>query len=255
MPALATKWSISPDRLRFRFHLGKDARFASGRKVTSEAVRFSLERLIRIGEDPPKSIPIAQASSRYVPLKEVRIVGPYKVDLIMKERWATTLTGLSTAMCSIVDGPSVEMGHDLGHTWLRRHSAGSGPYTISQISEHRVVLVENRNHWRENPRIKRVVILDGRDPATEEERLRRGKIDVSTVVTLRTLREFVTADISWLLRWFLLRVSAHVLTLAHLPDLLVGTERPRVACNAVVPRPTPSACRSACCVTAAGVAV
>src|SRR5208282_181887 len=122
------------------------------------------------------SNPIARASSRYVPLKEVRVVDERRVDLVMRARWATSLIGIATFICSIVDEASIELGKDLGHHWLRRHSAGSGPYTMESISEHRVVLAQNTRYWGERPSIGKVVLLDGPDPETEEAKMRDGRL-------------------------------------------------------------------------------
>jgi peptide/nickel transport system substrate-binding protein len=191
--SLAEDWSISADFLRFSFRLRKDARFASGRRVTADAVRFSLERLIKIGENPPKSNPIARASSRYVPLKEVRARGENRVDLIMKASWATSLLGVSSFMCSILDESSIRLGNDLGHHWLRRHSAGSGPYVLQQISEHRVVLVSNPSYRGGEPEVARVVLLDGPDPAKEEAKVRRGTIDITVSATPKGIVELAAS--------------------------------------------------------------
>ncbi len=183
IPSLAESWDVSSDFLTYGFKLRPGIRFASGRKVTPGAVRFSLERLISIGQNPPKSNPIARASSRYVPLKEVRVSGERRVDLIMKARWATSLFGISTFICSIIDESCIEMGKDLGHRWLRRHSAGSGPYEIEGISEHRIVLRENRRYWADRPPIPKVVLLDGPHPEAEEAKMKRRTLDITSSAT------------------------------------------------------------------------
>ncbi|MDI6825048.1 MAG: ABC transporter substrate-binding protein [Bacillota bacterium] len=43
--ALAEDWEISPDGKQYTFHVNKASRFASGKPVTAEDVRFSLMRL------------------------------------------------------------------------------------------------------------------------------------------------------------------------------------------------------------------
>ena len=47
MPSLAEYWTISDDGKRITFYLRKGVRFHSGRAVTAEDVKFSLERLVQ----------------------------------------------------------------------------------------------------------------------------------------------------------------------------------------------------------------
>ncbi|HXW83109.1 MAG TPA: ABC transporter substrate-binding protein, partial [Candidatus Binataceae bacterium] len=43
---LATSWSASPDARTFTFHIRRDARFSTGRTVTSDDFRYGIERVI-----------------------------------------------------------------------------------------------------------------------------------------------------------------------------------------------------------------
>ena len=45
-PDLATSWESAPDATSFTFHLRHDARFSTGRAVTSNDVRYGIERVI-----------------------------------------------------------------------------------------------------------------------------------------------------------------------------------------------------------------
>jgi ABC-type transport system substrate-binding protein len=52
-PALARAWVASPDQRRWDFTLRPDARFANERPVTSDDVKYSLERIARKGSSSP----------------------------------------------------------------------------------------------------------------------------------------------------------------------------------------------------------
>ncbi|MGC1341259.1 MAG: ABC transporter substrate-binding protein, partial [Candidatus Binataceae bacterium] len=45
-PDLATSWESAPDAMTFTFHLRRDAHFSTGRAVTSDDVRYGIERVI-----------------------------------------------------------------------------------------------------------------------------------------------------------------------------------------------------------------
>lgn len=52
-PGLAARWEATPDQKTWLFTLRPDARFSNGRQITSEDVRYSLERVVRLGADSP----------------------------------------------------------------------------------------------------------------------------------------------------------------------------------------------------------
>ena len=49
VPGLAESWEMSPDGLVYTFKLKKDAKFHDGSPVNAEAVKFSFERLLKLG--------------------------------------------------------------------------------------------------------------------------------------------------------------------------------------------------------------
>lgn len=50
-PSLASAWESTPDQKTWLFSIRGDARFSSGRAVTAGDVKYSLERLARVGSD------------------------------------------------------------------------------------------------------------------------------------------------------------------------------------------------------------
>ena len=61
-PDLAERIEVSPDGLHYTFHLRKDATFHNGKPVTSEDVRWSLERVA----DPETQSPVAAQYLSYI---------------------------------------------------------------------------------------------------------------------------------------------------------------------------------------------
>ena len=123
VPSLAESWWVSDDGGVYSFKLRPDARFASGEPVTADAVNFSLERIVKTAMPP----------SRFLPLEEVRVTGELTFDLVLRRSTSTLPTVLCTPLGSIVDPSGIELGDDIGYSWLSHRSAGSGPFVVEEI--------------------------------------------------------------------------------------------------------------------------
>jgi peptide/nickel transport system substrate-binding protein len=74
---------------------------------------------------------------------------------------------------------SHEQGGDLGNSWLKTNSAGSGPFVIRNARASEVVMLDaNPNHPRAGA-VKRVVIRHTPDPSVQLLLLQRGDADVA----------------------------------------------------------------------------
>jgi len=52
-PSVAARWEVTPDQKSWTFFLREGARFSNGRAITSEDVKYTLERIGRKGSDSP----------------------------------------------------------------------------------------------------------------------------------------------------------------------------------------------------------
>ena len=179
VPSLAESWWVSDDGGVYSFKLRPDARFASGEPVTADAVKFSLERIVKTAMPP----------SRFLPLEEVRVTGELTFDLVLRRSTSTLPTVLCTPLGSIVDPSVIELGDDIGYSWLSHRSAGSGPFVVEEMSDERVVLRANPTHWRGAPRLKQVIIDDRPDPAEQRMALEQGDIDLSLSISAEDFKE------------------------------------------------------------------
>jgi oligopeptide transport system substrate-binding protein len=62
LPAAAASWVASPDQRHWDFTLRPGAKFSNGREVTSEDVRYTLERITRKGSSSPAASPLSSIS-------------------------------------------------------------------------------------------------------------------------------------------------------------------------------------------------
>ena len=154
VPALADRWSATPDQRRWDFHVRGDAAFSNARTITPEDVRASLERVRAEGTDLLKSA-----------LATVTAITAPAPDLVHVE--------LSEPLADL---PSVLAGPGFGVVAPGDLGVASGPFVLRSRDDDVVTLVRARDG----------VHLDGvelrlADPAASFEALEAGRLDVSVV--------------------------------------------------------------------------
>src|SRR5471030_593615 len=125
IPALATHWQVSPDKLTYRFRIDPNARFNDGTAVTSEDVVASWKLHVdKTVQDPLRNA----VYNRY---EEPVVESTYIVRVKAKEAGWTSLYYIS--------GMSIYPAHVLkgmdGTTYLREYNSkmlpGTGPYFVT----------------------------------------------------------------------------------------------------------------------------
>src|SRR5215213_1417676 len=134
LPLLAKSWDIGPDGQTYTFHLDPTAKFASGNPVTAEDVKFSHQRLKNL-----KDVPGYYADPW---VENITVIDEHTVQLGLNKPMAYLLPVLTVVPLSIADSKLImEQGGnsnpdadqtDTAKAWLDQHSAGSGPYVLSQ---------------------------------------------------------------------------------------------------------------------------
>ncbi len=123
IPELATSWEISEDNLTYTFHLADNVVFHSGRKMTAEDVKYSLERVL----DPDLGA-LGNSSSYAGDIATVEAVDDMTVKITLSKVNVTFLSNMSSSYCSIVDKDVVEANEGS----LLRADGGTGPYTLGE---------------------------------------------------------------------------------------------------------------------------
>lgn len=118
LPNLAKSWTISPDGRTYTFQLRDDVTFCSGKKLTSDDVVFSFNRLKGLGNRAP-------FGWRAGSIKELRATGPYTVEYELNEPFSELLLQLTMWTNVIHNKDLVEkLGADYGVKDLD----GTGPW-------------------------------------------------------------------------------------------------------------------------------
>jgi microcin C transport system substrate-binding protein len=149
IPALATHWQISPDKLTYRFRLDPNAKFSNGEPVTASDVVASFKFLMDKGLQERGQIlfrtfdtPVAE--SKYV----VRV---HAKDLNWQNfmHFATQVPVLPSSVLNTIDGAK----------YLKEYNfkvlPGSGPYTLNEadlVKGKTITIRRRKDYWGENQR-------------------------------------------------------------------------------------------------------
>jgi peptide/nickel transport system substrate-binding protein len=180
-PNLAVSWGYRPDGKALRFKLREGARFASGNPVTAEDVKWSIERVINLKDQPAQYI---------AHVDHVEIASPDTIDIVLKDPTQPTLTILAAPSFSVMDsklltGQGGTAGADAkdadkATAWLNGHSGGSGPFSFTAWERNQQIqLARNANYRGDKPGYERVVIRHMSESAAQLLALKRGDIDIA----------------------------------------------------------------------------
>ncbi|MEM1222867.1 MAG: ABC transporter substrate-binding protein [Verrucomicrobiota bacterium] len=180
-PALAEKWFVSEDGLKWTFHLREGVRFHDGSLLTAEAAKQSLERTIKLGKGGSYIWSSVESITAVDELTlEIRTEYPAPIDLIASSQYAAYIYSPEAAK------------HD--SNWFNEgHAAGTGPYRLRQWERNQqIVLEQNADYWGgwQDGQITRVIYKIVRESATQVQLLLAGEADFLSLVSVDLLDTF-----------------------------------------------------------------
>lgn len=144
VPWLATGHTVSEDGLTYTFTLDSNAKFQDGSPVTADAVVYSFQRLLDVGQG------VAFMFAGIVGRDACVAVDPTTVSFTLSKPFAPFLH--ATAWLFILNPAVVaenETDGDLGQAWLVSNSAGSGPFKISRWEPGNLYQFDaDPNYWK-----------------------------------------------------------------------------------------------------------
>ncbi len=182
-PDLAATWESSPDARTFTFHMRHDARFSTGRVVTSADVRYGIERVLNPdtrskGMQYYRGIAGADdfAAHRTAHVSGIETPDPWTIIFHLNEPDPIFPHKLAMPFASAVPREiASKWGDDFSH-----HVVGSGAFMLKQwIGGQRIILVRNPFYFRKPlPRLD--AIEDSLDTQAELQWLRfeAGDLDI-----------------------------------------------------------------------------
>ncbi len=175
VPSLATEWSHSDDGLTWTFQLREGVKFHDGTSFDSEAVAFSLERLIK-DEHPhvyDKARPYAPSFSM---LEGVTATKPLEVQFTLRRPSAVFVESLAMFPACVVSPSAVKKYKEK----FGEHPVGTGPFRFEKWRRaEQLVLAANDDYWLGRPEVDHVIFVPVAKRQTRVERLKRGEIHIA----------------------------------------------------------------------------
>jgi peptide/nickel transport system substrate-binding protein len=185
---LAESWSVDEDASTYRFKLKPGLHFASGNPVTADDAAFSLQRAVLLDRSPAFILGQFGLTKDNV-FERVQAIAPDTLLFKTARPRSPSLVYfcLTAAVGSIVDAKLVRehaKGDDLGNDWLKRNSAGSGPFKLrSWRANERYTLEANDDYWDGKPGVRRIIVRHIAEPAMQRLLLEKGDIDYARNLT------------------------------------------------------------------------
>ncbi|KYM72792.1 ABC transporter substrate-binding protein [Pantoea agglomerans] len=193
-PALAERWSVSPDNRTLTFHLRDYVRFHSGNPLTSADAVWSMRRVLHLN--------LAQASvwKSYGFSRDnvdQMITAPDDRTLVINlpkpndpQLVIYSLAALGSMV--VLDSKTVqqhEVDGDWGNRWLTTHEAGSGPFRLD-VWQAKDVLRMSRatDYWRGEAKMSRVVFRHLQESQTLRLMMEKGDLDIASNMAIPDVR-------------------------------------------------------------------
>jgi peptide/nickel transport system substrate-binding protein len=181
-PSLATEWKISDEGKTYTFNIRRNVKFASGNVLTSADVKWSLDRVKNLKNNPAfflNSVDEVLAPDPATVVLKLRAPNPALLPILASSSLAALDSKL--LMQKGGDASANAKDQDKAESFLHSQSAGTGAYVLERyVPDQEVVLVKNPNHWRGAPKLDRIVIRNITEPATQKLQLERGDLDIAT---------------------------------------------------------------------------
>ena len=182
-PALAESWEVSEDGKTITFIMREGITFESGNPVRAEDAAFSLQRAVILNKTP--SFILGQFGFTPENAAEMIKADGNKLTITTDKKYATSfiLNCLTATIGAIVDKETVmanEVDGDMGNTWLKTNTAGSGPYKLDSWKPNDSVTMSlNPNYTGDKPAMERVIVRHVTESASQRLLLERGDIDIA----------------------------------------------------------------------------
>ncbi len=174
---LATKWEPSVDHKRWTFQLRRGVKFHDGTEMTSDDVKFSLQRAMS------KRSTTGYAGPLRALITDIETPAPDRVVIVTKEPTLIIPTYLSRSLSTegmVLPKKYIEAN---GDDVFARKPIGTGPYKfVEQVVGSHIKLAAVDTHWRIGvPKYKTITFRLVPEETTRIALLRRGEVDIADV--------------------------------------------------------------------------
>lgn len=174
VPALAERWEVSDDGLKYTFHLRDGATFSNGDALTAEDVVWSLDELVT------KQYHDADT------LKNLETVGASGDDTVV----ITLSKPYSQLLWALTGRAGLVFDKDAKYV-AKTQAVGSGPYVVKDFKPNDMItLEENPTYWGAKPKTPTIVVRYYADDNAAVNALRSGEVQVLAPISAQLAEPF-----------------------------------------------------------------
>lgn len=177
---LATDYTLSGDGLTWTFYLRKGVKFHDGTELNADAVKFSIDRTMRINRG---------AAFIWEAVDKINVVDDYTVDFKLKYPAPLDLICASGYAAFIMSPTAVKSHPD---NWLTAgNEAGSGPYKLESYQQEKqeVILTWFEDYWGgwEGNHFRKVIIKNIAEAVTRHLLIEKGDADFTLQIAYENI--------------------------------------------------------------------
>lgn len=175
IPDLAEKWEISPDTKTYAFYLREDVKWHDGKPLSSEDVKFSIERQA----NPPRGM-VSPRKDWFTGIDRIDIPDNYTVKITLQYARASFLPFMASAWSKILAKHVVE---PLGDAKSAKAQIGTGPFKFkSAVPGTESEVVKNGDYFvKGRPYLEGVTRYVIADDATRFAAFRTHRINMASI--------------------------------------------------------------------------
>lgn len=176
-PSLAESYEVSDDKKTYTFKIRKNVKFTDGEMLDAAAVKFNIERQIKIKLGIAFALaPITAIETPDDSTVVLKLSGPSDGFL---SAFASLVTVGMISPKAIRDN---EKDNDGAQAWLRDNMVGTGPYMLKSYTQsQQAVLVRNPDYWRgwDGDHFERVIVKYVHEASSARLLLEQGETDMA----------------------------------------------------------------------------
>ncbi len=172
VPQLADKWE-KVDDTTWKFHIRQGVKFSNGKELTAEAVKNSLERVVKMDER-------AAANAK---MKSIEVEGE-NVIFKTSEPYGSLVANLTEPLFTIIDT-------DASDEEIAKAPICTGPYKVEKFNPGvDFTLVKNEHYWDGETGLDKLVMKLIKDDDTRALSLKSGEIDIAQRLNGLSVKQF-----------------------------------------------------------------